>query len=135
MKVRDFKGRETSWPPQGHEVSFDDRRPRSELHLRCRELLRQMYPTQPILEEVPIPGLGLFCDFYLPMRKVVIECHGQQHYKYTPHFHKSRFDFAHSRKRDRRKQEWCQLNNLRMAILPFNEGDDEWRTRVEEAED
>jgi hypothetical protein len=94
-----------------------------------------MYPTQPILEEVPVPGENLTCDFYLPLRKVVIECHGEQHYKYTPHFHGDRFGFAQAKKRDQRKIDWCHLNNFRVAILPFSEDDDEWRARIEEAED
>jgi len=135
MSVIDFDGNKSPWPPQGHEVDFNDQRPRSSLHLRCRELLRQMYPTQPILEEVPIPRLGLVCDFYLPFRKVVIECHGEQHYKFTPHFHGSRYDFAQAKKRDKTKREWCRINNFRVATLPFSETDDEWRERIENADD
>ena len=134
MKVKDLSGREHSWPPQGHEVGFNDKRPRSSLHVRCRELLRQMYPTQPILEEVPILGENLTCDFYLPFRQVVVECHGEQHYKFIPHFHGTRLGFSHSRYNDREKKEWCALNNIRMAILPFSETDDEWRNRIEEAQ-
>jgi len=135
MSVRDFKGRLHPWPPQGHEVGFNDRRPRSSLHLRCRELLRQMYPTQPVLEEVPIPGLGLVCDFYLPLRKVVIECHGEQHYNFVAHFHGTRYDYAMAKKRDQTKLDWCRMNNFRAAVLPFSETDDEWRERIENADD
>lgn len=135
MKVVDFNGREYTWPPKGHEVDFDDVRPRSDLHIRCRDLLRKIYPTQPILEEVPIPGVGLFCDFYLPSRKVVVECHGEQHYKFVPHFHGTKFKFVQAKNRDNKKQNWCRINNIKMAILPFSETDDEWRTRIEEAND
>ena len=133
--VKDMRGRSHPWPPQGHEVGFNDRRPRSALHLRCRELLRRLSPTQPILEEVPIPGENLTCDFYLPLRKVVVECHGQQHYKYTPHFHGDVLGFIQSKKRDARKSDWCRINNFGMAILPFSETDDEWRRRIEDADD
>lgn len=135
MSVKDSHGRNHPWPPNGHEVGFNDQRQRSSLHLRCRELLRQMYPTQSILEEVPIPGERLTCDFYLPMRKVVVECHGEQHYKFVPHFHGDRIAFAFSLKRDQRKVDWCHDNNFRIAILPFSETDDEWRDRIEEAND
>jgi len=135
MSVIDFNNRTHPWPPQGHEVGFNDKKPRSSLHLRCRELLRQMYPTQPILEEVPIPGVGLTCDFYLPFRKVVIECHGEQHYKFVPYFHNSLQNYAKSTQRDRRKIEWCHLNNLSIATLPFSETNNEWRERIEEAND
>lgn len=135
MKVVDEAGREHPWPPPGHTVLKDDRRPRSELHLRCRALLREMYPTQPILEEVPIPGMRLFCDFYLPFRQVVVECHGEQHYKFNAHFHGERRNFVQSRNRDQRKVDWCYMNNFGVAILPFNESDDDWRDRIENADD
>lgn len=135
MKVVDPNGRSHNWPPEGHVVKHDDRRPRSELHLRVRELLRSMYPTQPILEEVPIPGMGLFADFYLPLRKVVVECHGEQHYKFVAHFHKDRRTFMASKNRDQSKIDWCHLNNICIAILPFSETDDEFRARIQNAAD
>ena len=135
MSIVDLSGRGHPWPPQGHEVGFNDKRNRSSLHLRCRELLRQMYPTQPILEEVPVPGERLTCDFYLPFRKVVIECHGEQHYKFSAHFHGDRRSFTQSRNRDQRKIDWAHLNNLSVAVLPFSEDDDEWRERIENADD
>jgi len=135
VSVVDFDGRTHPWPPPGYEVNLDDIRPRSSLHIRCRELLRQMYPTQPVLEEVPIPGERLFCDFYLPMRKVVIECHGQQHDVFTPHFHKTKAEFRVSQNRDRRKIEWCHMNNIRVAVLPYDETDEQWQTKIENADD
>lgn len=135
MSVVDFNGNKSPWPPKGHQVDFNDKRQRSSLHVRCRELLRIMYPTQPILEEVPIPNMGLTCDFYLPFRKVVLECHGEQHYKFTPHFHKDRRGFAQSSARDMRKIEWCHMNNISVVVLPFSESDDEWRKRIEDADD
>ena len=51
MKVRGLDNREYSWPPKGHVVDFDDRRKRSQFHLKCRDLLRTMYPTDIMLEE------------------------------------------------------------------------------------
>jgi hypothetical protein len=134
MKVVDFSGYEHPWPPKSCEVDFNDVRPRSELHTRCRTLLRAMYPTQPILEEVPIPAEQLFCDFYLPMRRVVVECHGEQHYKYVPHFHGDRVGFLKSKTRDKKKAEWCALNNIRLISLPYNETDGQWKQRIIDAE-
>ena len=135
MKVRDFNGREYNWPPAGHVPLLDETRPRSELHLRVRAILRAMYPTAPILEEVPIPGTGLIADFYLPLRKVVIECHGAQHFAFTPHFHGDRRSFIASRNRDQKKIDWCHLNNIHVAVLPYSEDDNEFRTRIESAAD
>jgi hypothetical protein len=132
MNVVDFNGHTYSWPPKGHEVRFDDIRPRSDLHIRCRKLLRSMYPTQSILEEVPLPGIGLFCDFYLPMRHLVIECNGEQHDKYTPFFHANTAGFTRHKARDENKIEWCKINNIRVVSLSFSESDEEWKTKIED---
>ena len=78
MKVVDFNGREHNFPPTGHVPDLDDSRQRSEHHLDARKLLRSLYPTQRVLEEVPLPGVRLFADFYIPTRNAVIEVHGRQ---------------------------------------------------------
>lgn len=130
MKVVDLNGRVYNWPPPGHQPAFNELRPRSELHLRARAILYELYPTQPILEEVPLPGTGLFADFYLPVRKVVIECQGEQHFKYVPHFHGNLLGFRQAQARDARKVDWCTINNIKVILLPYMESDDEWRTRI-----
>ena len=135
MKVKDFDGNEYNWPLKGHQPTFDETRPRSQLHLDVRALLRGMYPTSLILEEVPLPGTGLFIDFYLPLRKVVVECHGKQHYQFIQHFHIDKRGFIASNNRDMRKLDWCHKNNLKVAILSHAETIDEWRTRIELAAD
>jgi hypothetical protein len=79
--------------------------------------------------------VGLFADFYLPLRKVVVECHGEQHYRFIPHFHTDRRSFTMAQNRDQRKIDWCHLNNIRVAILPYSEKDDDFRERIENAAD
>lgn len=131
MKVIDFNGRSYNFPPAGHVPDLDDERPRSKWHLGARSLLRQMYPTQRILEEVPLPGIRLFADFYIPDRQTIIEVHGRQHYEFVSHFHGSRMGFLQSKKNDGRKREWCELNNIKLIVLPYDKKDD-WRTYIEE---
>ena len=132
MKVRGFDNREYSWPPKGHSVDFDDRRKRSQFHLNCRDLLRKMYPTDIILEEVPLPGSNrLSADFYLPWRNMVIEVHGEQHYRFNSFFHGSKMAFLESRQRDLKKIEWCNENNIEVVELPYNETIEQWRIRIE----
>lgn len=132
-KVVDTKGKTHSWNLVGHQVNLDDIRPRSALHRRARAILKQMYPTDNILEEVPLPGERLTFDFYLPLRKMAIEVNGEQHYFQTDHFHASRADFLKGRANDARKAEWAQLNNISLICLPYNEDDDEWKRRIESA--
>lgn len=132
MKVIGLDGNEYRWPPSGKTVQFDDIRPRSELHLKCRSLLRNMYPLDTILEEVALPGSGkLSVDFFLPWRNIVVEVNGQQHYEYTPHFHGTRMGFAKALNNDRKKKEWCENNNITVISLRYDEDEDEWRRKIE----
>jgi hypothetical protein len=54
MNIIDFDGNEHNWPPKGCKVLNDDTRKRSSLHLRCRSLLKKIFPTRQILEEVNV---------------------------------------------------------------------------------
>ncbi len=105
---------------------------RSNLHLQARQLLHEIFPTSRILEEVPIPVRAkqtLYADFYLPLRKLIVEIHGEQHYKFSSFFHKTRQQFVLQQRRDRDKQEWCLNNKIDIVILPYNEDLNEWRNK------
>lgn len=131
MKVVGFDGRQYPWPPAGHHVNFDDRRRRSEPHLKCREMLRRLYPTDRFLEEIPLPGSDkLSADFYLPWRNLVIEVHGKQHYEFIEFFHATKLAFFQAKQRDLKKIEWCNMNNIGVVELPYNEDDDAWERRI-----
>lgn len=129
MRVKDFKGREYPWPPTGHIVSVDTR-PRSQYHTRCRELLRKLYPTQPILEEVTLPGVNLYLDFYLHFRRIAVEVNGEQHYKFNPHFYQNKLAFFRARQNDSRKAEWCQMNSIVLVTLDWNKDDAQWTADI-----
>jgi len=132
MQVVDLDGKDVNWKVKG-KIVRQDNRPRSLYHTQARDLLLKMFPTIQILEEVGIPirrGNFLYLDFYLPIHNIVIEVHGEQHYKYTPHFHGSRIGFARSLSNDRDKEEWCEINNLNLIILPYKEDENEWRKRL-----
>ena len=131
MKVSGLDGRQYPFPPSGKMPDDNDSRKRSSLHLRAREILRKMYPTERVLEEVVLPGTkGLSADFYLPYRKMVVECHGEQHYNFIGHFHGSRLNFLKARRNDAKKEEWCEIS-IEFIELPYSETDDEWRKRLE----
>lgn len=123
MKVRGLDGYKYDWKFNGEEVNID-KRSRSGLHLEARSLLKTKFPTQMLLEEVPIEvrrGKTLFLDFYIPMRQLAIEVHGQQHYSYSTLFHRNQQDFMQQQKNDRDKAEWCEINGIDLIILPYNE--------------
>jgi len=133
VKVRDLNNEVHNWTLQGYVTKANDMRPRSQLHLIARELLVEMFPTVQILEEVPVSitrSEKAFFDFYINTLKLVVEVHGQQHYKFNSLFHTSAQDFVAQRKRDARKKEWCEYNNITCIELPFNEKVEEWKSRI-----
>jgi hypothetical protein len=135
MLIKDLDGNSHNWQLTGN-MSKGKISNKSSLHLSTRSLLIKYYPTLQILEEVPIPlkkNETLYLDFYLPLNKTCIEVHGEQHYKFIPFYHSNVLTFLKSQKRDRQKQEWCELNNIRYIALPYNENEQEWIERIQNA--
>ena len=130
MKVKDFNNNEHNWPPSDRIVDAGSTAGKSDLHIKCRTLLRTLYPTRPPLEEVPIPGTKLRFDFVLPQRKICIEVQGQQHFEDNSFFYNTRADFANAKKRDRTKQEWCDLNGLLLIELRYDEDISDWKDKI-----
>ncbi len=137
MKVKGINGKEYTWNLTGYDVFNDDKRKRSKYHIRARLLLKEIFNSYRILEEVKLPGSTelhrksvLYLDFYIPSIRLGIEVHGEQHYAFCPFFHKSKADFLKGKARDEDKIAWCELNNITLVTLKYTESDDEWRQRI-----
>lgn len=132
MNIRGLDGSDTVWRLSGNysKNKIDNR---SSLHIRARKLITSLFPTLQLLEEVPIPvrkSETLFLDFYLPLKKMCMEVHGEQHYKFIPFYHTSVLGFVKSKKRDSDKKEWCHINDISYIELPFDETDQAWAERI-----
>lgn len=105
-------------------------------HIRARILLKSVFPNDIIYEEVTLKGSrkfnqkDLYADFLIPTHMIMVEVHGDQHYKHINFFHSSKLDFIQSKARDIRKNNWCQLNNITYIELPSGETDEQWRNRI-----
>ena len=137
MKVLGINGKEYVWNLTGYDIFNDDKRKRSRFHIRARNLLKEVFNSYRILEEVKLPGSTelhrksvLYLDFYIPSIKLAIEVHGKQHYEFCPFFHRSRAEFLKGQARDDDKIEWCRLNSIELVTLKYTESDDEWRQRI-----
>lgn len=109
------------------------RNTRSKYHIAARQLIKECFPTLQICEEITIPlkkGHTVYLDFFLPLNNKCIEVHGEQHYKFIPHFHQTMMGFAKHKQRDREKQEWCELNSIEYIELPYNEDIEQWKRRI-----
>lgn len=73
----------------------------------------------------------LFLDFFIPQIKLAIEVHGQQHYEYTPFFHKTKADFLLAKAKDEDKIEWCEINKVDIVVLKYCDTDEQWREQIE----
>jgi very-short-patch-repair endonuclease len=131
MQVKDLDGNLHTWNLTGRMAyaKFN----KSELHLRARMLLNETYPTLQVLEEVPMTlkkGVTLYMDFYLPLKKMCVEVHGEQHYKFVQFYHQNMVNFVKAQKRDREKEEWCEINGIRYIALPFDQTDLQWKDLI-----
>ena len=130
MYVVDLEGRELEWKARGKNYLFNKKT--SRLHSMTRTILSEKYPTLTILEEVSVPikkNKALYLDFYLPLIRLAVEVQGEQHFAFNPHFHQTKAQFIKQRKNDREKAEWCELNNINLIELRYDE-EEKWKDKI-----
>lgn len=131
MNVKDLDGNAHSWHITGNIVK-DNKTNKSSYHMAARSLVKNIFPTMQILEEVPIcvrRSETLYLDFYIPLIKTCLEIHGEQHYKFVPHYHANKLAFLKAQKRDKEKQEWCEINGIKYIELPYDK-QPEWEKLI-----
>ena len=137
MNVAGLDGKTWKWNPSRSQASVDEKN-RSSLHKKARKLLKDIYHYDRILEEVTLPGTKtgsrktlLYADLYVPNRDLIVEVHGEQHFKFNSFFHKDKMAFFKAKGRDNDKKAWCDLNHIRLIVLNYNESEDEWRIKFD----
>jgi len=133
MRVKDLDDKVHELKLTGHIVDGSETKPRSELHLQARKLIRERFPLFLLVEEISIPIRSseyLYLDFFLPQNKICIEVHGKQHFEFVPHFHRNIMGFKLQEKRDREKREWLELNNIKLIEFNYNEDIEEWKNKI-----
>lgn len=128
MRVTGLDGKE-------YNLRLTNSEPKSGLHKRALDITRGIFPSDPILNEVSLPGAGnkvtksLYADIMIPSRRLIIEVHGEQHYSRVPFFQHTQRDFLMGQMRDRRKKEWSELNGFTVIELPFDR-ESEWENMI-----
>ena len=137
MNVVGLDGREYKWNPSRKQSSVGNEN-RSKLHIKARALLKDLFPFDRVLEELTLPGTKtssrrtlLYADFYIPNRSLIIEVHGEQHFKFNSFFYKDKMAFFKAKARDTDKASWCELNSMNLIELNYNEKESEWRVKFD----
>lgn len=91
----------------------------SKLAEEVYEHLKELYPFEKIVKEhyVYFKNTRLFFDFYIKFLGILIECQGQQHFRYVKHFHADNKAFYAQKRRDNLKVEYCDSNNLTLVYF------------------
>lgn len=71
------------------------------------------------LQNYVTSGHNLELDCYNAELGIGIEYNGQQHYHYTPYFHRNRDAFDNTRYRDDLKQRLCNQAGVRLIVVPY----------------
>lgn len=136
MKIIGTDGKLYTLNPKKSAVE-EDSESKSLLHKQARLIIKQCLPYSTIYEEITLTGCKgssgtLRADFFIPELPLLIEIHGEQHYKFVKHFHKSEIEFSLAQKNDTIKKEWCALNDIGYVELPFNKIK-EWKNLINAA--
>jgi len=136
MNIIGLDGKNYNWNAAACQAVTENR---SSLHLKAKELLDNLFPYDRILEEVSLPGSKterrkstLRADFFIPNRRMIVEVHGEQHYKFNKFFYKNKLSFYKAKARDAEKKEWCQINDIKLVEFNYDEDIDGWRRKIEQ---
>jgi hypothetical protein len=90
---------------------------RSKFQNRVKEFLKPYWKNDIVFEEFRIVGTKLSLDFYNANKKIAVEVQGDQHIKYVKHFHKNRLKYLDQLKRDQKKLDFCEFNDIQLVEI------------------
>jgi very-short-patch-repair endonuclease len=110
-----------------------DKKCRSKIQKRVKDLLNEHWFADIVFEEMPVIGTRLTIDFYNANKKIALEVDGNQHYKFNKFFHgNSRLKFLAQLQRDDKKEYFCEINNIKLVrILESDKLDEELLKKLE----
>jgi hypothetical protein len=125
MKFYDTRGRQhridvrpSKWPRK--EIGSG----RGKFQSQVGEILQDLFAGYYVLEEFPCLGDGLYLDFFIPAKGLAVEVQGAQHHKFNPFFHKDKAAFVRQVENDKRKAQWCEINEIRLVKINWGESEE-----------
>lgn len=100
----------------------------SRLELQTKFLLENIfkvpfYKIRPNFLRNEVTGYNLELDLYNDDLKLAIEVQGDQHYKFTPFFHRNKEAFLMQRYRDEMKKQKCMNEGITLIEIPYKVGE------------
>jgi hypothetical protein len=100
----------------------------SKLELQTKFLLENIfkvpfYKVRPHFLRNEVTGHNLEIDLYNDDLKLAIEVQGDQHYKFTPFFHRNKETFMLQRYRDEMKKQKCEKQGITLIEIPYKVGE------------
>ena len=115
MKFIDLYGRQRNLKNAKKYLIKWEKPSRSKFQTRVKEFLRSYWEHDVVFEEFRVVGSRLTLDFYNANKKIAVEVQGAQHTKYVKFFHKNKFKYSDQLKRDEKKLQFCNTNNIKLA--------------------
>ena len=95
-----------------------DKKCRSKIQKRVKDLLHRHWIADIVFEELPVVGTRMTLDFYNANKKIAVEVDGNQHYKFNKFFHSnSRQKFLNQLQRDDKKEYFCEINKIKLVRI------------------
>tara|TARA_R110000824_G_scaffold65538_1_gene170595 strand:+ start:8225 stop:8635 length:411 start_codon:yes stop_codon:yes gene_type:complete len=118
LKFKTLSGSEKR-VPLSHKYLIDwDSASKSKFQRNVKIFLKDYWLNHVVFEEFPVVGTRLSLDFFNANKYIAIEVQGDQHTKYVPFFHgKYKNNYLQQLKRDHQKQEFCELNNIKLVEI------------------
>lgn len=96
---------------------------KSAMHKHVVWLLQELWPNFKVEQEkvCEVGDQRLFCDIALPQLRLVIECHGRQHFEFVRHFHGTEQGFEAAKRRDADKARTIDAAGWFLLVIRYDE--------------
>jgi hypothetical protein len=119
MKFKTLDGKERTIKNIKSCIIDWDGKSRSKFQFEVKKYLKKYWSGDVVFEELKVVGTRLTLDFFNANKKIAIEVQGKQHFSYVKFFHGNRANYLAQIKRDVKKIDFCNINNIKlMEIYP-----------------
>lgn len=123
MKLFDIRGIPRFKNVSDYRVNWSGKS-KSEFQRVVKIELYPFWQNSVVYEEFPVYGTRLTLDFFCALykgKRYAVEVQGPHHTSFNKGFHKNQFDYLEQMKRDEMKRKFCELNNITLLEIFWEE--------------